>query len=162
MLSEDRPFSSKEISENIDTSVRTVTNYINEINGLSEEKIIFNSENRYWLNKTAARSLLEEKTEILEFLNMFFNSGTKLKFFHGRFFGENEQYFSTMAGTATVMEWIFFFWKGCKLEVSSERKRFGFLLVKNFIRFRQRPCSEKSAIKVFVAPTSIAICIVLF
>ena len=64
MLSEDRPFSSKEISENIDTSARTVTNYINEINSLSEEKIIFSSENRYWLNKTAARSLLEEKTEI--------------------------------------------------------------------------------------------------
>ena len=61
-----------------------------------------------------------------------------------------------MAGTATTTELIERFSKSFKFRESSERKNFGSLLVKNFERFRQWPCSEKRAIRVFVAPMSIA------
>ncbi len=63
LLEKDHPISAKELSVLIDSSNRTVTNYINEINGLSEEKIIFFSNEGYWLDKHSTKELLNEEED---------------------------------------------------------------------------------------------------
>lgn len=79
----------------------------------------------------------------------------------GRLGGETEQFLCTTPGTATTAERMGREVKSERLARSSERKRRESGLVKNFIRRRTRPCAEKSAMRVFVAPISTAKYIVL-
>lgn len=61
LLRQSRPFTSNELAEELHVSVRSIKNYVRDMNRQYHKKIIYSSRNGYEVNKQAARHLLSEQ-----------------------------------------------------------------------------------------------------